>query len=557
VVRVLAAVVLLGVALLIVALVNQTAASADSLPTPPGDQGNGGVLSRSPAAGPGSAISKDPMPPASAGAYADYVRSLARGAVVTAELPPSAAAGIQLAQLAGTRQQDPGGSRTPWPDAAHTQAPRLGEAVRWGTPGVAQPPKSISDGTGDSLLDGLPSAPGQRAGTMTVAAAQAPSSPAPSRAPGWVYDSIYWITIAPWQDAQELSRHMFIQQTSKELNSMKPEVDKLVASTIANARAARELANATHLLDRAGALIAEASPETLEKVTGATRDVRAIVKLSQQMADRMDAGATALRAEADAAPQIADTADQQVAAALQPDAGATMTVRAIVDPVAEKALSLNNATLAAAQLIQNAYEANWAKADSRSLAKAVDNHATNAKWLEDWTWRDQAVEAATAAASSLRGQAKFSQQVAGWLQDDIKSLREHTQRVTRHADEVDAAVARGGPQPAPPPPAQPPQPGEQGGELVPEPSPAAPVTQQAGVDQKESDPTGTVAVVAGGNVVVQEGHERGGDGADTAGEQPVGVLDASSDPLPFDNSFDNSNLFADVSAESTTFANTS
>lgn len=151
-----------------------------------------------------------------------------------------------------------------------------------------------------------------------------------------------------------------------------------------------------------------------------------------------------------------------------------------------------------------------------------------------------------AAAGSLRDQADFAQKVARGLQSDSEGLREHAQRNAREADEVNAAVSGSGPQPATPPPGEPQPPGELGRELVPGPSPEAPVTQHASVD-KESDPA--TAAVAGGDGAVRE---RGTEGGDAAGEQTVGVLDASSDPLPFDNS----DVFADAFADTTTFANT-
>src|SRR5262245_54767855 len=63
-------------------------------------------------------------------------------------------------------------------------------------------------------------------------------------------------------------------------------------------------------------------------------------KLGERLAGMMGEGAAQLRREADDAVQTADTADHQVATILHPDLDAPRTPRAIVDPVAAKALSL-------------------------------------------------------------------------------------------------------------------------------------------------------------------------------------------------------------------------
>jgi hypothetical protein len=276
-VRVLAAVVLLGVALLIVALVNQTAASADSLPTPSADGPNGYLPSTLPALGSGNVTSPNAVSSASAGADADYGRWLARGAVVTAELPPSAAADIRLAQHRGAGEQDRGGSGTPGQDAGRTPVPHLGEAVRWGTPKVAQLQRSTGDGTSDPLPDGVLSAPQPPPGTLTVAAqAQPPSSTDPSPPSTYRSLSFYLFTNGILQQAEDLRGLVVGDRKEKDLGTQTLSMVKSFAdrATSINKRiaSARELAGATSIEE--DVTVADAPRPALDEAETATRDLR-------------------------------------------------------------------------------------------------------------------------------------------------------------------------------------------------------------------------------------------------------------------------------------------
>jgi hypothetical protein len=559
VVRVLTAAVLLGVALLIVALVGQGVAGARGLTAEPAAVDGDALPTAQPAGGEvtrAGAVTVLTAAETSGHAHADYLWSRGTAAGVLAQSPsllPLAGGGIREAGAA-TQAQPPGPygpSDLPAAEDKSNLAPHWGEAWRRETPRVAHAPTSTDDPTGDAPSGGRPSSPGQPVGGMAVAAA-AQAQPPSSRPPrsGLLTSRtqrVYNATIGTWQGAEALASRIIINQESPVYRSLAPEVARLKNSTIENVVAARALAGATVL--GTGASIAEASPAALEKVTAATSDLRELSELAERLAGMMDEGAAQLRREAEDAVKTADTADHQVATIRQPEAGAPRSATAIVDPVAAKAVSLAKATAAAAGLTTNKFFAVLDADTSRGLSKAVNRHTVVARLLDDWGRREPALDAVKAATGMLRAQASLAQKVDRELQSDSKDLRERAQRAAYEAGDVDALVSGGVPQPAPPAPAKPQPSGEQGGEVDPEPSLDAPVTQHADIGEG-ANPATAAAAVEGGDGTARE---HGEDGVDVAGEQPMGFLDASSDPL----SFDNSDMFADDAfANPTTFADT-
>jgi len=416
-VRLLAAVGLLGVVLVIVALVDQRAASARDLPRAPA---GGSVL---PAARPGDPVAPagpvGPLAGIAQARVADLGPGLAgRGGWGREPLQPAAGG---LERLPGY----PDRSGMPASGRALLEPPHLGEAWRPGAPTVArQPDVPLADGD-DTAPDAVASSsrtPTAVGVTLAAAERQTPGRVTAAQPPPWGRDKV-----------SEL--RSFLEQCVSDLTGLlgspkDPELAGLAADAGKVAASAREHANAANQHALYYHTLVTAPPEARAELALAAGDLLRLSGVAVTAAGVLERQAAKLRGDAQGAADIVDIARAQVErqAAAPPStprpigpgpAGSELApVPAIVDPLAWKAETLAKATRdTAEQFIKDPWSSEFRMQRASQLGKAVRDAVNEANRIQarGAGQRDRFLAVARDAADRLQEQADYAQGTAAFL----------------------------------------------------------------------------------------------------------------------------------------------